>query len=642
MWLLKKYLNDLDLEYSEPPRGIKYDISIKLFKELKKGKKAEELVNEIISRIKDYVLEYKFINGYLNLKLDFRKILDEIENLFIFEKKDKVIYIEHTSANPNKQLHIGHLRNFILGDSIYRLYESLNYKTYVINYIDDTGAQVSDVVLAIYLLKFPEDPKEFEINKVKENIINFLKKESIYKEEYDKKILEIIKERTDAIRKLYGYDVPKKYDHYIGDFIYVIVNKLYDLIPDLKRYKSFINDKIEKGDNEIYDLAKRIVDNVLESQLETLWKFNVYYDLFVRESDIIKYNIFDKAFEILKEKNLIKYETEGEKKGCWVIDLDRWDEFKNYEDKKKVLIRSDGTSVYLAKDIAYAFWKLGIIKDSIKFKEYKLQPNSKYIYEININGNFIPEVCDISINVIGFEQTYLQLIIKKIIEELNVNKKYIHYSYGLVMLSKNTAKIFGIDEDIVRMSGRKGININVDDLYEKLYQKVYNLMKERLKDLDEKKLEELSHKVTISIISYEILKYSRNSLIVFDFDKILNFEEGNGIYLLYTYARINSLLKKAPKIEKMYFTELNDLEKKLIVKILQFKDVLYDVEKSLDINDLVKYTIDLVKSFNEFYQSVPIISELDKYPHRLLLVLLTKKVLEKIFYILKIEPVEVI
>ncbi|MGC9079619.1 MAG: DALR anticodon-binding domain-containing protein, partial [Nanopusillaceae archaeon] len=431
-----------------------------------------------------------------------------------------------------------------------------------------------------------------------------------------------------SLEKIYGYKIPKKIDHYYGDFVYVVVNKLYEIIPELEKYKQKVIYMIEKGNNEIYELSKEISDKILLEQLKTLWNFDIYYDIIIRESDILKYNLFNRVFNILREKGIVK---PGEEKSYY-IDLSRWKDLeKAYGSDKKYIIRKDGTATYLAKDIAYAFWKVGLIENTLRFKESILQPNKKYIYEIKPDGDKIFEQCDLSINVIGKEQTAEQLIIKRIIEEMDKNKKYIHYGYELVMLNRNTAKIFGVEGDMVRMSGRKGLYINVDDLYEKLYNIVY----EKFKD------EDIARKITKSFICLEMLKYDKNTVINFDIDKMLNIEEGNAIYFLYTYARINSLLEKAnwdiPK--EFEIKELNKYEERLILKLFEFKDKLLEVEENLELNRLYKYLIELVRAFNEFYQNVPILNYKDKYPHRLFLVYLTKEVLDKIFYILKIEPV---
>jgi arginyl-tRNA synthetase len=208
MWIIKEKLKDYDIEFSEPPKNLDYDIAIKLFKEMKKGKDINILVNEIIEKIREFVLDYKFINGYLNIKLNKGKLLENYRKLFDFEKKNIRIFLEHTSANPNKALHIGHLRNSIIGDSLYRLFKTLNYDIYVINYIDDTGVQVSDNILGIYYLKIPEEPKDFNLEKVVNNIKDFLIKENIYREEYEEKIRKIFLESMRLLKSLYGKEVP--------------------------------------------------------------------------------------------------------------------------------------------------------------------------------------------------------------------------------------------------------------------------------------------------------------------------------------------------------------------------------------------------------------------------------------------------
>ncbi|RIB35544.1 MAG: arginine--tRNA ligase [Candidatus Nanoclepta minutus] len=643
MWILKKQLEDLDVSFSDPPKDSPYDISIKLFKELKKGKKIEEITKEICDRIGNYIEKYEVVNGYMNIRLNFNEIIKNYYKLLDFSdiKKEKIL-IEHTSVNPNKALHIGHLRNSILGDSLYRLFNLLGHKVTVLNYIDDTGSQVADVVLGFYYLGFPLDPNKFDLKEVSKKISNFLNDEKAYE-----KAIEIIEERMNSLEMIYGYRIPKKFDHYCGDFVYVIVNRLYEIFPNLENYRREILKKIEEGNNEVFYLSKEVVRRVLIEQLKTLWNFDIYYDLLNKESDIIHQGSWEKTFKILKERGLIEYEREGDKRGTYVIDLSRWKEFDGYEDKKKVLIRSDGTVVYLAKDIAYAFWKLNIIDAEFEYSEFIKQPNGKVLYETDVNGRTLERKfndCDISINVIGSEQSYLQLIIKKIIEELFPNKKYVHYRYNLVMLSKETTKMFGVSEekDIVKMSGRKGIFINSDNLLEKATE----ISRKKLLDrgvLD--KTDELAFKIARSTICFEILKYDPNSVVVFDLDRMTNIEEGNALYLMYTYARINTLIKKSGLSEEEIMKrneikEITDIERKLLKNLFMFKDILIETYKNLEINKLAKYSIDLARIFNEFYQNIPIIPKMDEYPHRIFLVLLTKIVLEKLFYILKIDTVE--
>ncbi|MEM4511209.1 MAG: arginine--tRNA ligase [Nanopusillaceae archaeon] len=645
MQILGEYLKDFEIEFSEVKKDSEYDLAIKIFKEMKKGKNPTEISKKILDRLNDFIEKYELIDGYLNIKLNYEKLLKEYKKLFNFKDiEKKKIIIEHTSVNPNKALHIGHLRNAILGDSLYRLFNFLGNKVNILNYIDDTGSQVADIIVGFYYLGFSINPEEFNEKKVLESLKKYVK--SLKEEE----IIEIINNRKANLKSLYGYEIPKKFDHYCGDFVYVIVNKLYEKFQELENLKREVLKRIEEGNNEIFSLSQEITKKVILDQLKTLWNFDIYYDLLNKESDIVKQGFWDKVFKILKEKNLIKFESEGDKKGTWIIDLSRWKEFDGYEDKKKVLVRSDGTTVYLAKDIAYAFWKLNIIKDDFKYSIFTYQPNGKILYETSLNGkidNLKFNDCDISINVIGSEQSYLQLIIKKIIEELYPDKTYIHYKYNLVMLSKETAKIFGIENDkkLFKMSGRKGIFINADNLLEKTIKITYKKLLER--GFNKEEAEKLAFYIARSTICFEILKYDTNSIVTFDINRMTNIEEGNALYLIYTYARILSLIKKSgikeDEIEKFCeckIDSLNKYEKNLILKLFLFKDKILETYESLEINKLAKYVLDIAKVFNEFYQNVPILSELSNKPYRLFLVYLTKKILEDLFYILKIDTIE--
>ncbi|HID66014.1 MAG TPA: arginine--tRNA ligase [Aquificaceae bacterium] len=226
----------------------------------------------------------------------------------------------------------------------------------------------------------------------------------------------------------------------------------------------------------------------------------------------------------------------------------------------------------------------------------------------------------------------------------NGKSKYIHYGYGLVMLSKDTAKLFGIeDKEVVRMSGRKGIYINVDNLLEKAIEIAKKKIAERHTNMPKKELETLAFKIARSTISFEILKYDRNKTVVFDLERMTNIEEGNALYLMYTYARIRSLLEKSgiKDFEKYAkgIEDLNDYERKLLKVMFLFKDIILETSSNLELNLLAEYSLKLARTFNEFYQNVPILPELDKKPYRIFLAYLTKQILEKLFYILKIDEV---
>ncbi len=638
---------------TKPPEHIDADLSIIVFKEAKsRNKKPEDLAKEILDLITkkyNFIKEANITGGYINIKLDWSKLLKEWKRLLEFKEKNRKILIEYVSVNPNKALHIGHFRNAILGDALKRLFKLLGYKIEALNYIDDTGSQIADVLVGIYYLGFPEDPIKFDENTLKE-IVNHARGNGINIEM--NKLKDIVEDRKRVLKMLYGYDIPSKFDHYCGDFIYVVVNRLYKEYPELETLRYKVIKDIEDRKDPIFSLMTKVVDKVLKAQLETLWKFDIYFDLLNFESDIIHFGLWDKTFKLLKDKGIIEYITKGDKKDCWIIDLSKYEEFKGLSDPKKVLVRSNGTTVYLAKDIAYAFWKLGLVDRDFKYSKYLDQPNNEELWRTDINGIENPKGfghADVSINVIGAEQKLLQQIISKIVSEVSNNKKeYIHYAYGLVMLSSDTAKLFGIQSDkkIVRMSGRKGIYLNVDNLLNKAIEICRKKIIERDPEISGESLNELAFKMARSMLSYEMLKHSPNKEIIFDLERALELQGNTSVYLQYTYARINSIIRKAkisstnPDDWLKINSNLTGEEIKLIRKLFEFKDIIKEVERSLSINKLADYAIDLASTFNEFYQKVPVIKELEEKPHRMAIVLITKKILEKIFYVLKIDAVE--
>ncbi len=640
------------IEYplEKPPKHINFNYAIRTFEIAKKEKRNPlEVAKEIYEKLKSnpYIEKIELKGPYVNINLKWNKILTYIlnnkEKLSSFDKKNKKFLVEHTSVNPNKALHIGHLRNAVLGDTLVRLLKFYGYDVQVLNYIDDTGSQVADTVLGFYFLGFPEDLKEFNLEKWLEKLEEFLRKLN-YSEERIKEIIEKVKEfvneRIEGFKKIYGEYKNIRFDIYAGDFVYVIVNKLYELVPELKEFQKKIIKEVEEGKGEIYEYTMKFTRKILELQLDTLWKFEIYYDLLNKESDILYFGFWDYAFNILKEKGFVIYVTEGDLKGTWSLDLEKIG--LNELGKYKVLVRSDGTTVYLAKDIGYAFWKHGLIDKDFRYKEFCVQPNKEILWETSKDGIENPKDfgnSDISINVIGMEQRYLQKIIEKLIETFtDGKKKYIYYGYGLVMLSSETAKLLGFETEskVVKMSGRKGLVINVEILLERLKQKILEILKER-GNPDEN----LAFKIARSTLRYEMLKVSPDKIIIFDVKKALDLEEDTAIYLMYTYARAVNILKKIEKVpEYKEPTNLTEEEKKLIKLIYEFKMRIQNAAETLKLTILTEYARELALAFNEFYQKVPVIKELEEKPYRYYIVKLFEEMFGKVLEILGIDRVE--
>ena len=600
---LKKFGIEVESSQIEIPKEEFGDLALPCFIFAKKLKKdPNEIAKEFSNKITSELIERMEVkSGYLNFFLNWKKILpflkeiDEIDKWIGKEKKK--IMVEHTSVNPNKAIHIGHARNACLGDVIAKMLKLKGNEVIVANYIDDTGKQVADLVLAFKYLNYPE---ESEI----------------------------------------------KFDNYC-DKVYVETHKKLEKNPELQEKIKEISKLIEEGNNEIAIYARKLAEKVVKEQLKTLWNLNIFYDLLNWESDILKKKLWEKTFEFLKAKSLVERVETGRKKGCWILKLSKLKNFKNLKDADKVLIRSDGTLVYAAKDIAYAFWKHGILEDEFEYTVFCMQPNGKELWSTcekgeKLNSKF--NRVDVSINIIDARQSLEQEIVKNAIKLVNPKVNYIHYAYEVVSLSQKTAKKLRIEMDeskqFVHMSGRKGWFINVDTLYQKLFEKILEEVKKRNEGMEEKKCKEIAKKLTLSTIRYELLKVSPEKMIIFDLDEALSLEANTAIYLLYTYARACNILKKAEKIGKNFEVEkIEEGEKKLLKHLLLFPEILNQALKNLRPNEICNYIFTLANIFNNFYEKYPVLKS-EKESFRLELVRKTKNILEFCFELLGIEKLE--
>ena len=303
------------------------NISFLLAKPLKKSpqeicktlsEKYSQFNDTLVSKVESHP------SGYLNFFANWEKLnqlilsesnLDEFGSVDL--GKNSTIVVEHTSVNPNKALHIGHIRNIIVGDTISRILEKSNYKVSILNYVDDSGLQVADIIVGFRHLGFSQVPPE-----------------------------------------------GKKFDHYCGDDVYVKTTEKYEQDSSLEEIRQKVLKELEDGASETAQFADELTDKVLENQLETCWNLGVTYDCINYESQIIRSGLWSKIFEKLQTMNLIEFEKEGKNSGCWVIRGEG-------KEEDKVIVRSNGTATYIAKDIPYAAWKLGLLEDPFNYKKYK-------------------------------------------------------------------------------------------------------------------------------------------------------------------------------------------------------------------------------------------------------------------------------
>ena len=268
---------------------------------------------------------------------------------------------------------------------------------------------------------------------------------------------------------------------------------------------------LEEG-GEIYRFARPIVEKIVNEQLKSAWNIGARYDILNWESHFVHGGYWKKMFELLKEKGLIKFVTEGKYKNCWVLS------------DEKVLVRSDGTAVYTAKDLTYAAWKLGLIPDEFYYYIFAKQQDGSELYSTALIGGLkgLYKPADEAYILIDQRQLPLQNLIKDTLKALSASKDYKVIAYGLVALSKNTAeKILKskVEKDVVHMSGRSGVYYNLDDLMNVIKKAALNLINERNPALLEK--EEVASKVAIAAIRYSLMRPDLDKQIVFDINDAL-------------------------------------------------------------------------------------------------------------------------
>ena len=610
---LNKILSDLfisgvkfSVEPAKPGFGdVSSNISFLLAKQLKKSPKdiAEMLslkysdcTSTLVSKSEAHP------SGYLNFVANW----DDLNQLILSESyldtcgdveigNGSSIVVEHTSVNPNKALHIGHIRNIIIGDSISRILEKAGYKVNVLNYIDDSGLQVADIIVGFKHFGYAQEPPN-----------------------------------------------GKKFDHYCGDDVYVKTTEKYEGDSSLEEIRKNVLKELEDGDSETAKFGDRITRRVLSGQLETCWNFGVTYDCLNFESQIIRSGLWREIFEKLKEMKLVEFENEGKNGGCWVIRGDG-------KEEDKVIVRSNGTATYIAKDIPYAAWKLGLIKDPFNYEKYeKEQPHSRVLWQTTlkeddkISKNFTGEKV---VTVIDSRQARLQKIITTLMGKFkSVPDVYHHLGYESVTLSSDTAKTLGLETDgkQAQMSGRKGLYVSADSVYDILKKKTKEETKKRHLEMDDSEIDTIAHLVSVGTIRYEMIKQDLDKIITFDLEKSLSLEGDTSSYIQYTHARASRILEKSgstPTIDVDFTLLKEKSELDLIKNIGLFNLQVRDAANNLSPKVIARYCYDLAVSFNSFYEKSKVLDlgDVELENSRLCLVNSFKIVLEKALDLLGIQ-----
>jgi len=559
-------------------------------------------------------------NGYLNFFLERRDFL--IERLTpgraaAPRAASAKAIVEHTAINPNKAAHIGHLRNAALGDTLVRVLRFRGVPVEVQNYIDDTGVQVADVVVGFRAL--------------------------------EGKRLDQIRETADATR----------FDYYCWD-LYARVTEWYEEHKERLAIRAETLHDIEHGGNDNAEIAAFIADRIVRCHLRTMRRMNVDYDLLTWEGDILRLKFWAHAFDVLKVKGAVYLQTEGRLKGCWVMaiqeDLDANPKSQvpnpksqdaesrsedEDEEREKVIVRSNGVVTYVGKDIAYQFWKLGLLGKDFQYRVFESRPQRPLWATCTSGGQSDHPLfggAAYVYNVIDVRQSYLQKLLKQALIAVGHPEgaeRSHHFSYEMVALSHATARELGYapppdSEDakrpFVEVSGRKGLGVKADDLLDTLIKSAGREVGTRNPELDEHERERIARMIAIAAVRYFMIKFSRGKVIAFDLEEALSFEGESGPYIQYAVVRANNIFQKlhqrddlgeAALLESLAEVPAGELDGangshevwSLVLDAARLDEIVEQVIRSLEFSVLAKYAFTLAQAFNAFYHRAPILNE---------------------------------
>ena len=599
-------------------------VAFQLAKELKTNPRAiaAELVAELPQI--DGVASFEVAGGgYINLRFNRGWYgLAALSGVGKVEPKPGKIIVEHTNINPNKSAHIGHLRNAILGDTFVRMLRQRGNQVEVQNYIDNTGVQVADVVVGFHFLE-QQSPAQ--------------------------------------VKALAAAD---RFDYLCWD-LYARTSAYYQDHKEALQWRAETLHSIEAGTGELAEMGTIVADAIVACHLRTMLRLDIVYDVLPRESEILHLKFWAQAFELLKERKAIEFCEEGKNKGCWVM---KAAEFTATDDENmdKVIVRSNGTVTYVGKDIAYQMWKFGLLGKDFYYKLWHTYPNGKKLFSSSAvpaenQGTRFGAASEVY-NVIDARQSYLQDVVVAGLRALgfhNQADKSIHFSYEMVALSQRTCVDLGIqlssedkERPYVEVSGRKGLGVKADDLIDKLIEAAKREVDSRHAQSSEADRLRAATAIAIGALRYFMLKYTRNSVIAFDFQEALSFTGETGPYLLYATVRIRKLLQKLEGGLPDFKSKLNPeifarqlADEKLWQHTLAATLGDTAVERALNAGEpahMARYAFQLAQSYNLFYHDFPVLDEQDEEKRIFLLWLtdLFRGQLERALHILGIAMPE--
>jgi arginyl-tRNA synthetase len=531
------------------------------------------------------------------------------------------IIVEHTSINPNKAAHIGHVRNAVLGDTMVRILRHAGNRVQIQNYIDNTGVQVADVV------------------------IGFLQMEKVTPVWVKNRAME------------------PKFDYYCWD-LYAKATSFF--AADKARaaeLRGATLKAIEEGKGEDAEVARVVADAIVGSHLRTMTRLDIRYDLLARESEILHLKFWDAAFEMLKRSGAIQLATSGKMAGCWILpwkeeekagtnaensesteDAEKTEEEENSQDK--IIVRSNGTVTYVGKDIAYQLWKFGLLGKDFHYRKWPNAPEGQTVWATTSDRSdpeapYFGEAAATVYNVIDARQAYLQKVVAAGLRALGHGEEAdqsIHLSYEIVALTPRCAAEMGYQlsaeeakKPYVEVSGRKGFGVKADDLLDKLEAATLAEVQQRHPEMSAQEQKRTAHAIAVGALRFFLLKFTRTAIIAFDFKDALSFEGETGPYCQYAVVRIRGIRRKgaeagatsaevrAEAAERL----LAGAEKNGLWELLVAAGSLdYAVDAAIGTQEpafIAKYAFQLSQEFNNFYHKHHILTEPDEQKRAFLL-----------------------
>src|SRR6202167_2369067 len=531
--LKEKYDLELETIPLEIPPELKFGelstpIAFELARKLRKAPKmiAQEMVAALGS-VEGFAGFEVAGAGYINARLDRAAGMRMVAATGTGPLPSSGIHtlVEHTSINPNKAAHVGHMRNAILGDTFVRLLRAAGQKVDVQNYIDNTGVQVADVVVGLVHL------------------------EGMSLADVQALMAELAASG-------------ERIDYYCWD-LYARVSQWYEAepaeAPARKKLRLDTLHALEEGDNEIAQIAELVSTAVLRRHLETMLRLGIEYDLLPRESEILHLHFWDLAFEQLKAKGVLYFETEGKNKGCWVMTRPGATEGTagdGPDEDAKVIVRSNGTVTYVGKDIAYHLWKFGLLGRDFAYRRFFTYADRECWISAETGEPDHPQFggAQAIYNVIDSRKSDPQTNVIEAWRGLGYTEQdahYTHFSYEMVALTPRCALDLGYEvseEDRARpyieVSGRKGFGVKADDLIDQLIAATRDEVDGRHPELSQAEREATAKAIAVGALRYFMLRFTRNSVIAFDFKDALSFEGETGPYLQYAVVRTRSIFRK--------------------------------------------------------------------------------------------------